>query len=75
VQLREGAVSSEEDVIEYCRGRIATYKVPRYVRFVTDWPMSGTKIQRFQLRDALQRELQERQVTVADKISSRRPSR
>jgi acyl-CoA synthetase (AMP-forming)/AMP-acid ligase II len=44
-------------LIGFCRGRIASFKVPRYVRFVTEWPMSATKIQRNKLRDQLIQEL------------------
>ncbi len=57
VQLHQGAEASEKQLIEYCRGQIATFKIPRYVRFVTEWPMSATKIQKFALREQLVREL------------------
>ncbi len=53
VELEPGAEMSETDIIDYCVGRVASYKVPRYVRFVSSWPMSGTKIKKFVLRDAL----------------------
>jgi fatty-acyl-CoA synthase len=53
VVLREGAACSEDDVREWCRGRIAHNKVPRYVRFVDEFPMTVTgKVQKFKLRDA-----------------------
>ncbi|MDX6584678.1 MAG: fatty-acyl-CoA synthase [Solirubrobacterales bacterium] len=58
VELRPGAELSEDDVITYCRTGLAKYKVPRYVRFTSDWPMSATKIQKFRLRDRLVAELQ-----------------
>jgi acyl-CoA synthetase (AMP-forming)/AMP-acid ligase II len=45
------------DLIDYCRGTIAAFKVPRHVRFVTEWPMSATKIQKHRLREELLREL------------------
>src|SRR5690606_16792626 len=35
VELRRGASATEAEIIEHCRGRIASFKVPRYVRFVT----------------------------------------
>lgn len=35
----------------------AAFKVPRYVRFVTEWPMSSTKVQTFRLREQLEAEL------------------
>jgi acyl-CoA synthetase (AMP-forming)/AMP-acid ligase II len=57
VELVDGAEASEEDLIAYCKGTIAGFKVPRYVRFVDGWPMSGTKIKKFQLREDLLREL------------------
>jgi fatty-acyl-CoA synthase len=57
VQLRAGATATEAELIAFCRGTIAGFKVPRYVRFVDEWPMSGTKVQKFRLRDALAAEL------------------
>ena len=56
---------SEQDLIDYCLGQIATYKVPRYVRIVTEWPMSGTKIQKFKLAVELAEDLRARGVTSA----------
>lgn len=42
----------ESDVIDFCKGRIARYKVPKYVFFVDDFPMTGSgKIQKFRLRE------------------------
>ncbi|WP_293855122.1 AMP-binding protein [uncultured Alsobacter sp.] len=49
VQLRDGSSLTPEEVVRYCLGKIATFKIPRYVRMVTEWPMSATKIQKFQL--------------------------
>ncbi|MRJ75125.1 AMP-binding protein [Aeromicrobium sp. SMF47] len=57
VELEPGASATEADIVGHCLGRVATYKVPRYVRFVTSWPMSGTKIKKFELRDPLVAEL------------------
>lgn len=51
IELRDGASATPEDIIEYCRGQIASYKVPRHVRIITEWPMSATKIQRYRLRE------------------------
>ena len=52
------------------RDRIATYRVPRYVRFVDDWPMSGTKIKKVILREMIADELKSKGITQAEKISS-----
>ena len=57
VELKAGAVATEAELIAFCQGRIARFKVPRAVRFVDSWPMSTTKIQKFQLRDRLLAEL------------------
>lgn len=53
IQLKPGATCSEEEIIAFCKGRIASYKVPRVVRFVDEWPMSSTKIQKHRLRESL----------------------
>ena len=57
VQLEPGRTVSEEELVAYCRGQIASFKIPRHVRFVEEWPMSATKIQKFRLREELVREL------------------
>jgi acyl-CoA synthetase (AMP-forming)/AMP-acid ligase II len=44
-------------LIEFCRAAIAGFKVPRAVRFVSEWPMSTSKVQKFRLREQLVREL------------------
>ncbi|MBC2669801.1 class I adenylate-forming enzyme family protein [Novosphingobium piscinae] len=58
VELAEGAVVSEAELIAHCKGKLASFKVPRHVRMVTEWPMSTSKIQKFRLRDSLIAELQ-----------------
>jgi fatty-acyl-CoA synthase len=72
VQLKPGVRVDEQELIEFCRGRIATFKVPRYVRFVTEWPMSGTKIQKFVLREMIAQDLADRGITIADRVPSAR---
>jgi fatty-acyl-CoA synthase len=57
IRLHQGASATEEELIEFCRGKVASYKVPRYVRFVEEWPMSGTKVQKFELRTRISEEL------------------
>jgi fatty-acyl-CoA synthase len=58
VELKPGHSATEEELIAFCVGRIASYRVPRHVRIVTEWPMSATKIQRFRLREQLLAELE-----------------
>ena len=58
IQLREGAQITEDEVRDFCRGQIAHYKVPRYIRFVTEFPMTVTgKMQKFVMRDRMIHEL------------------
>jgi fatty-acyl-CoA synthase len=53
VKAREGATPTDDDLIEYCQDRIATYKIPRYWKFVDEYPMTVTgKIQKFKMREA-----------------------
>jgi len=57
IQLRAGASCTQQEIIDFCRDRIASFKIPRHVRFVKSWPMSATKIQKFKLREMLTQEL------------------
>jgi fatty-acyl-CoA synthase len=51
VKLKNGAELSEQDIKDFCRGRISNFKIPRYVRFVDSFPMTVTgKIQKFRMR-------------------------
>ncbi len=58
VKLKPGAQTTEEEIKEFCRGQIAHYKVPRYIRFVEEFPMTITgKIQKFKMRETSVQEL------------------
>lgn len=57
IELEPGRQTSEEELIGFCKGKIAGFKIPRYVRFVEEWPISSTKIQKFRLQDQLREEL------------------
>jgi fatty-acyl-CoA synthase len=52
ITLREGHQASADELRDFCRGQIATCKIPRYVRFTTDFPTTVTgKIQKFKMRE------------------------
>ena len=52
ITLKEGQSLTEEEVQLFCRGQIARYKIPKYVFFVEDFPMTASgKIQKYRLRD------------------------
>jgi len=58
IRLREGEQATEEEIRNYCRGELAHFKVPRYVRFVDEFPMTVTgKVQKYVLRGRLSEEL------------------
>ncbi len=59
VELNDGMAVTEADLIAHCAGKLASFKLPRHVRFVREWPMSTSKIQKFRLRDILVQELNE----------------
>jgi fatty-acyl-CoA synthase len=51
ITLKPGQAATEEEIREFCVGRIAHYKVPRYVRFVDEFPLTVTgKVQKFEIR-------------------------
>lgn len=70
IELKADATATEEEIIDFCRGKIATFRVPRYVRFVTEWPMSGTKVKKFVLREEIAKELASAGITEAPRITS-----
>jgi fatty-acyl-CoA synthase len=54
IQLNDGFDLSDEDVKAYCRDQITHFKIPRHIRFVTEYPMTVTgKIQKFVMRDEM----------------------
>ena len=56
--IKSGESVTEDEVRDFCRGQIAHYKIPRYIRFVADFPMTITgKVQKFAMRDAMINEL------------------
>ena len=56
--IHAGITSTPEEIKEFCRGQIAHYKIPRYVKFVDEFPMTVTgKIQKFVLRQMMADEL------------------
>jgi fatty-acyl-CoA synthase len=66
IQLTAGTRAAPDEIIDFCRGQIAHYKVPRYVHFVDAFPMTVTgKIQKFKMRDVMIDDLGLEQVETA----------
>jgi fatty-acyl-CoA synthase len=58
IKLKPGATVKEEEVREFCRAKLARFKVPRYVKFVAAFPQTVTgKIQKFKIREQMREEL------------------
>ena len=52
VKLREGASATPDELREFCRGKIAHYKIPRYVKLVGEFPMTVTgKVRKVEMRE------------------------
>jgi fatty-acyl-CoA synthase len=58
IQVREGASLEQDDLRDWCRGKVAHFKVPRYVKVVDEFPMTVTgKVQKFKMREQAVEEL------------------
>jgi len=58
VIVKPGQTATEDEIRDFCKGQIAHYKVPKYIQFVTEFPMTVTgKIQKFKIRDAMKSQL------------------
>ncbi|XP_052077607.1 medium-chain acyl-CoA ligase ACSF2, mitochondrial-like [Mytilus californianus] len=58
IEFKEGFTCTEENIKDYCKTRMARFKVPRYVKFVKEFPLTATgKVQKFKLKDEAMRDL------------------
>ena len=58
IQLKDGVTATEEEIRDYCKGQISHFKIPRYVRFVDQYPMTVTgKIRKIDMRAMMAEEL------------------
>ncbi|HEC86296.1 MAG TPA: AMP-binding protein, partial [Thermoplasmatales archaeon] len=61
IQLRNGETSTEEEIKEFCKDKISRFKIPKYIEFVDNFPMTASgKIQKFKLREIAKNILKER---------------
>jgi fatty-acyl-CoA synthase len=52
IQLKEGMSATVEEFIEFCQGKIARHKIPKYWEFVNSFPMTASgKVQKYKLRE------------------------
>jgi fatty-acyl-CoA synthase len=58
IKLKKDATASPEEIKDFCKGKIAHFKVPRYIKFVDEFPMTVSgKIQKYKMRDESIKEL------------------
>ena len=58
IRLSEGETATADEIREFCKGQLAHFKIPRYIHFVDEYPMTVTgKVQKFVLREQLTEEL------------------
>jgi len=58
IKLREGSSASEEEIRDFCKGKLAHFKIPRYIRFVEEFPMTATgKVQKYVIRERMTEQL------------------
>jgi fatty-acyl-CoA synthase len=58
IKLHPGADATEDEIRGYCEGQIAHFKIPRYIRFVSEYPLTATgKVQKFVMRKLMEEEL------------------
>ena len=58
IKLREGETASAEDIRKFCEGKLSHFKIPRYIKFVGEFPMTVTgKVQKFIMRERMAAEL------------------
>jgi fatty-acyl-CoA synthase len=65
IKLKANAQLTEEDIQEFCRGKIARYKIPQFIFFVAEFPMTASgKIQKYKLREMSLQLLDEKGIVV-----------
>ena len=59
IQLKSGQTASAEELIEFCKGKIARHKIPKYWEFVEGYPMTASgKIQKFKMKEMFEKKYQ-----------------
>lgn len=62
IKAKEGATLTEQSIKDFCKDKITHFKVPRFIRFVEEFPMTVTgKVQKFKMRDTMSAELEQKQ--------------
>ena len=57
VELKPGEEATEAEIINFCKGEIASFKIPKHIRFIQEWPMGATKILKYELKERIEKEI------------------
>ena len=57
VELKPGEEATEAEIIKFCKGEIASFKVPKHIRFIQEWPLGATKILKYELKERIEKEI------------------
>lgn len=58
IQLKQGEKTTPEEIKAFCKGKISHFKIPRYIVFVTSFPLTVSgKVQKFTLREQMEKHL------------------
>ena len=57
VELKPGEEATEAEIIKFCKGEIASFKGPKHIRFIQEWPMGATKILKYELKERIEKEI------------------
>ena len=57
MELKPGETATEEEIKDFCVGEIASFKIPKYIRFLQEWPMGATKILKYELKERIEKEI------------------
>ena len=58
VELKPGEEATEAEIIKFCKGEIASFKIPKHIRFIQEWPMGATKILKYELKERIEKEIE-----------------
>ena len=70
IQLHKGMITTADEIRDFCKGKIAHFKIPKYIWFVKEFPMTVTgKLQKYRMREIAVEKLHQKESSVTESIS------
>ncbi len=70
IQLHKGLTATAEEIRDFCKGKIAHFKIPKYIWFVKEFPMTVTgKLQKYRMREIAVEKLNQEEGCATESIS------